>query len=308
MMDTALDELGVAPQLLTDEQARALDEGGYVVFEGLIDADWLAALRERFEYLIELEGRQGATEGGGREQGTRRLYDLVNKGEVFDGVYTHPLLLACVRHVLGRDFKLSSLNARDAEPGQGLQGLHADWWPPRQDGEPYQVVNSIWLLDDFTPQNGATRIVPGSHRLGGTMWEHFDFAQHANGQDADDLRTAAAQLGAAIAAERDSDAEAGVKAGRALRAVDERLLEKMTHAAEQPYPGERLLVGPAGSVVVFNSHLWHAGTVNQTATTRRAMHCYFTARENPQQLDQREYIRKVTYERLSPAARYIVDV
>src|SRR5580693_8478543 len=73
-------------------------------------------------------------------------------------------LLACMDHVLG-DFKLSSLNFRAALPGQGHQNLHTDWGGPVEPGA-YQVCNSIWLLDDFTADNGATRVVPGSHRFG----------------------------------------------------------------------------------------------------------------------------------------------
>jgi len=88
------------------------------------------------------------------------LADLVNKGAAFDIFYTHPKVLAGIKAVLGRSFKLSSLNYRAALPGMGLQNLHVDW----KDGIPngnYKVCNSIWLLDDFTPDNGATRIVPG---------------------------------------------------------------------------------------------------------------------------------------------------
>src|SRR5262249_2279389 len=81
--------------------------------------------------------------------------------EVFDGVYTHPKVLAAVYHVLRRTFRVSLPVGRDPLPGHGLQGLHPDWG--RTGSEPFPVVTTLWLLDDFTPNNGATRVIPGSH-------------------------------------------------------------------------------------------------------------------------------------------------
>jgi ectoine hydroxylase-related dioxygenase (phytanoyl-CoA dioxygenase family) len=76
----------------------------------------------------------------------------------------------------------------------------------------------------------------------------------------------------------------------------------------QSHPDEVLLTAPAGTVVVFNSHAWHGGTLNRTDRPRRVLHSYFTRRDQKQQLDQKAYIRPETYRRLSPAARFILDV
>src|SRR5262249_27778003 len=100
-----------------------------------------------------------------QEAGTDRLSDLVNKGEMFEVCFTNPRVLAAIAHVLRNDLKLSSLNFRAALPGQGLQQFHADWGSPVSPGD-YYVCNSIWLLDDFTLDNGATRVVPGSQKSG----------------------------------------------------------------------------------------------------------------------------------------------
>jgi ectoine hydroxylase-related dioxygenase (phytanoyl-CoA dioxygenase family) len=67
--------------------------------------------------------------------------------------------------VLGEEFKLSSLNYRAAKPGKGLQKLHVDWHEAVSVDD-FKVCNSIWLLDDFCEENGATRVVPGTHLAG----------------------------------------------------------------------------------------------------------------------------------------------
>lgn len=91
-----------------------------------------------------------------------RLCDLVNKGEVFDEIYTHPRLLPLVEHLLGSDFKLSSLNVRSPRKGGPMQGLHVDFPFAVQPGRFY-ACNALFVLDDMGPDNGATRILPGTH-------------------------------------------------------------------------------------------------------------------------------------------------
>ncbi len=74
------------------------------------------------------------------------------------------------------------------------------------------------------------------------------------------------------------------------------------------HPDQVLLTAPAGSVIIFNAHLWHGGTLNTTDQRRRGMTMSYARRDEPQQLDQKAYIRKAVYDRLSPAARYLLDV
>ena len=249
-MATALAGLGVTPASLDAETAGRLDRDGYAPLPGVLSEAELTAIRARLAELLAAEGDQAGIEVH-QEAGADRLADLVNKGPMFDPCFTHPKVLACIAHVLG-DFKLSSLNFRAALPGHGHQQLHADYGGPMPPAE-FQVCNSIWLLDDFTADNGATRVVPGSHRCAQRPREALD------------------------------DPSAG-------------------------HPDEVLLIAPAGTVVVFNSHLWHGGTENRSDRPRRALHSYFTRRANGQQLDQKKYIRPQTLARLNPAARFILDV
>jgi ectoine hydroxylase-related dioxygenase (phytanoyl-CoA dioxygenase family) len=123
----------------------------------------LTELRIRVEALFEAEGQSAGAEFR-RESGARRLANLVNKGSVFQEVVSDARVLELVRHVLGGDCKLSSANARSANPHNcNPQPLHCDMGAiPDHHG--YWVCNSVWLLDDFTNTNGAIRAVPGSHR------------------------------------------------------------------------------------------------------------------------------------------------
>ena len=79
--------------------------------------------------------------------------------------------------------------------------------------------------------------------------------------------------------------------------------------SDAPAPNPEITVRvPAGSVVVMNAHTWHAGGANTSGERRRSLHAYFCGREHAQQLNQREYLRKSTWERLTPHARYLLDV
>ena len=162
MIDPKLLKLNFTPQNLTTEQKFKLDNLGFIILPNIINSAWRQELRQAFENIMSSEGEHAGQETG-QMAGVRRLSDLVNKGAVFDPIYIHPLLLACVAHVLKQPFKLYSLNGHDPLPGQGQQILHSDGGkfvgPPMQ----HQMVNSMWMLDDFTPNNGATRVVPGSH-------------------------------------------------------------------------------------------------------------------------------------------------
>jgi ectoine hydroxylase-related dioxygenase (phytanoyl-CoA dioxygenase family) len=250
-MQTALAHFGVGEETLSTAEKAFLDQNGYLPLPNLLSTEQVQALATRLEQLAAAEGEQAGLEAH-QEAGTTRLANIVDKGALFEICFTHPRILAAMAHVLQKNFKLSSLNARFALPGEGLQHLHADWRGAVPPGA-YEVCNSIWLLDDFTAENGATRVVPGSHNWGKTPREMMEDP-------------------------------------------------KATH------PAEILLTASAGTVVIFNSHTWHGGTLNRTTKPRRAMHSYFTRRHNPQQTDQRQYLSPTTVARLSEAARFILDV
>jgi ectoine hydroxylase-related dioxygenase (phytanoyl-CoA dioxygenase family) len=165
LLETSLKSFGVTRSLLSAEQSDELDRNGFVAMERALDEATLRKVAGRVDELVATEGAQAGTEFR-QEEGTDRLANLVDKGPVFDNCWNYPLQLAAVAHVLSwREFKLTSLNTRSALPSQGRQALHTDWAEAVAPGD-YQICNSVWMLDDFTEENGATRAVPGSHRFG----------------------------------------------------------------------------------------------------------------------------------------------
>ena len=171
-MSTYLNTLGVQAELLSTEEKRFLDENGYLNLGPILTPEQLQVINQRLAEILEEEGDRAGWElmdspyiRHPKEKGADRLADLVNKDPLFDIFYTHPRVLAAISQVLGRELKLSSLNYRAALSGYGHQKLHADWHAPVSPGD-YKVCNSIWLLDDFSEENGATRIVPGTHLQG----------------------------------------------------------------------------------------------------------------------------------------------
>src|SRR3989442_187286 len=152
---------------MTEYEKRRLDTDGYLVLENLMDERLLDRVRRRVDELFEQEGAQAGAEFK-QEPHSRRLANLVDKGEVFERIIEAPRVLECMEHVLGPQFKLSSLNVRSADPqNDWSQPLHADSGAIADD-RGYWVCNSVWMLDDFTEDNGAIRMVPGTHRWGMT--------------------------------------------------------------------------------------------------------------------------------------------
>jgi ectoine hydroxylase-related dioxygenase (phytanoyl-CoA dioxygenase family) len=146
---------------VTDDQLSQLDEDGYVVLCQVLDQAGVELFRNSLERIAVEKKVDG-------QSGTRHIDKLIFVDAAYETVLLHPLVLSCVSHVLGRPCRLHQLSARDPLPGFGGQGLHTDWMPlfvPT----PYFAVTALWVLDDFSAANGATRLVPGSHRRVGPI-------------------------------------------------------------------------------------------------------------------------------------------
>ena len=148
----------------TQDHLDRIESEGYTIVEGAIEPELVDALRTTLrQTFVDL----GIEPKGTRAEGfaTRRLYNLVPRAEVFQRLPTHPSVLPIVEQLLEPDLLLSGTTAMDIGPGEVLQGLHADDGFFKI-GRPHRPMMSttIWALSDFTADNGATRIVPGSHR------------------------------------------------------------------------------------------------------------------------------------------------
>jgi ectoine hydroxylase-related dioxygenase (phytanoyl-CoA dioxygenase family) len=141
-----------------------LQTDGYAILPRLIDAPMLARIRDAL--APHLQGRlPGRNDFEGYK--SERVYALLAKSPVFAELAAHPLVLDVCEAVLGPNFMLSACLAINTHPGETAQPLHFDdsfYLVPRP--RPAYGVSAFWAIDDFTPDNGPTEIIPGSHAWG----------------------------------------------------------------------------------------------------------------------------------------------
>lgn len=200
----------------SDEWLASFERDGFVVLSEIIPKPQVLALTEA---LLRVEAEHGFGYAKTSFEGfkTVRINNLLVHDELFWTVPLQSDVLALAERLLDRELLLSSLCSLTLGPGQEAQPLHEDTQqiPLPRPRRPL-AVNAIWALSDFTEENGATHIVPGSHK-----------------------ETDAPPYGAEI-----ETVQATMK---------------------------------AGSVMLFDSALWHKGGANTTALRRYALSCYYCA-------------------------------
>jgi len=148
------DEIGLGRRA-TAEELSALDNDGFVVVPRLLSEEEVEEVRAEFERLVHQDPRSSSHEPGARRA----------NGESDDGVFAvcwrHRVVLDAAALVLGATFEVGGVDIRDPSPGHGEQRLHPDHGPA-----PVPGITATWYLDAFTPDNGATRVLPGTHRTG----------------------------------------------------------------------------------------------------------------------------------------------
>jgi len=139
-------------------------ETGYTVLEGVIEEDLIDAIGED---LLRLERELGIVPADNLFEGLRttRIYNLLVHGELYQRIPVHPNVLPVVEQVLDPGLLVSSLSSIAIGPDEAAQILHADdQLIPLPRPHPPIVCNTMWAITDFTDENGATRLVPGTHR------------------------------------------------------------------------------------------------------------------------------------------------
>lgn len=144
------------------EQAyREIDVYGFTIVEDVLDREQVADLKN---VLIRLEREIG--EERPPPGACRHVSNLPTHDPIFFQLLDHPMILPILEHYLGPNLILGSLNSRIVRPGDDDQGLHSDIPPEMLNMDSPIMMNTVWMLDDFSPETGGTRIVPGTHKSG----------------------------------------------------------------------------------------------------------------------------------------------
>ena len=159
------------------EVVAALKEHGCAIVEELVSPDVMAEVESELRPYIE-ETPFGADDFSGSN--TRRTGALLARSRASQALIANPLVLAAVDGALWESkssYQLHLTQAIAIGPGSEAQQIHRDHWcfdffpfPPEVDVE----VGTMWALTDFTEENGATRIVPDSHRTTGMPFTPAD--------------------------------------------------------------------------------------------------------------------------------------
>src|SRR5215207_6642883 len=149
----------------TAADVAAIERDGYVVIEQAVGHDVLDAVRA--ELAPYLDGGAEAYRGRNDFEGydTNRVYGLLAKCPTEAQLVTHPRVLAILDAMLMPGYLLSANLAINLLPGETAQDIHFDdsFYPIARPRAPLGI-SAIWAIDDFTTANGATEVLPGSHR------------------------------------------------------------------------------------------------------------------------------------------------
>ncbi len=146
-----------------------LREDGWSVIPGVLTPAEADDVRERlWRAADESERRGAATRGIGLDPNEHnvRVFNLPDLDPIFLELIQHPIAIDVVTTLLGSDFIVSNFTANIALPGSRSMKLHSDqsivipepWFHP-------WAINVIWCLNDVDEENGATRFIPGSHKI-----------------------------------------------------------------------------------------------------------------------------------------------
>jgi ectoine hydroxylase-related dioxygenase (phytanoyl-CoA dioxygenase family) len=155
-----------APGAGVDEMVAAMDRDGAIILSECVSDETVEAVKSELRPYFDSEGTGPQGDFNGYD--TLRLSGILARSRTSAELVGFPSLLAIVDALLLPhciNYRIGSLTGIEIWPGESTQALHRDdeIYPMRNPGMEWQVsVN--WALDEFTTENGATRVVPGSHR------------------------------------------------------------------------------------------------------------------------------------------------
>lgn len=149
-----------ADPTVVDADIATLDRDGYVILENLISLGECERIRRAVTPLLDKTGRN-AFEG----EHTQRLYSVLSNTRACDQLVDHPRVLALLDRLFRPNYLLSQLQVININPGETAQLLHPDdgIYPVPRPRAPLGAA-TVWAIDAFTDENGATVVLPGSHR------------------------------------------------------------------------------------------------------------------------------------------------
>jgi ectoine hydroxylase-related dioxygenase (phytanoyl-CoA dioxygenase family) len=154
--------------MIPERYREQLREEGFCVAPGVLSRPELAQLRSALDRGVNRSrlGRHGHADAIDPNPQNLRVHNLPALAQAFVDLARHPRALPFVREVIGPHFLVSNFSANVALPGSGSMRLHSDQalLAPPPWTQPW-AVSIAWCLDDVHDANGATRYLPGSHRL-----------------------------------------------------------------------------------------------------------------------------------------------
>jgi ectoine hydroxylase-related dioxygenase (phytanoyl-CoA dioxygenase family) len=151
------------------EAMDAYQTHGFIVIQEFITQEMISRIKNVISSLYSQEVENNTAYKYAKN--VDRVWNLVNKDILFSHLITNPLIAILMDEIFDRDtshqkFFLSSFQATCVRPGAKAQHLHIDT-PVPNPLPPWEIkANTIWLLDEFTDKNGATEVIPGSHKYG----------------------------------------------------------------------------------------------------------------------------------------------
>ena len=186
--------LNITKNTLTNDQKTFISENGYLIIPpSKFLNENLSLLRKITSDLIVKEGDKGGWEGKEQyykkgkyfETNADRLGNLIEKDLIFGKLILIPEILAAAYEVIKSDIKVGGLNFRNPHKGHGEQAIHIDGRPRKNLSDSFAGVVVYIYLDESKLENGATRVIPGTHKKLG--WP--DYHINTNVRHKDEIRT-----------------------------------------------------------------------------------------------------------------------